>query len=176
MNKFIWSWNKFLKHIERINLKRQVSRRMLCILITSSVEVVFLFTTLTVFTFFEIFLSLLVSAGQVLIGRGSIFPIHRSQSTIWPRKLWTLIYETFDSLCSPIKISLINPTDSPCYVGFEVLTAVSTKMAVFWVVAPCSLVKVYQRFRGPCCLHHQGDESHGATTQKTAVLMLVIFP
>jgi hypothetical protein len=41
-------------------------------------------------------------------------------------------------------------------VGFEVLTAVSTKMAVFWVVAPCSLVEVYQRFRGPCCLHHQG--------------------
>jgi hypothetical protein len=32
-------------------------------------------------------------------------------------------------------------------------------MAVFWVVAPCSLVEVYQRFRGPCCLHHQGDES-----------------
>jgi hypothetical protein len=27
-------------------------------------------------------------------------------------------------------------------VGFEVLTAVSTKMAVFWVVAPCSLVEV----------------------------------
>jgi hypothetical protein len=37
-------------------------------------------------------------------------------------------------------------------VGSEVLTAVSTKMAVFWVVAPCSLVDVYQRFRGPCCL------------------------
>jgi hypothetical protein len=30
---------------------------------------------------------------------------------------------------------------------------VSTKVAVFWVVAPCSLVEVYQRFRGPCCLH-----------------------
>jgi hypothetical protein len=30
-------------------------------------------------------------------------------------------------------------------------------MVVFWVVAPCSLVEVYQRFRGPCCLHHQGD-------------------
>jgi hypothetical protein len=29
---------------------------------------------------------------------------------------------------------------------------VSTKMAVFWVVAPCSLVEVYQRFRGSCCL------------------------
>jgi hypothetical protein len=27
-------------------------------------------------------------------------------------------------------------------IGFEVLTAVSKKMAVFWVVAPCSLVEV----------------------------------
>jgi hypothetical protein len=33
-------------------------------------------------------------------------------------------------------------------------------MAVFWVVAPCSLVEVYQRFRGPCCL------------QKTAIFVL----
>jgi hypothetical protein len=28
------------------------------------------------------------------------------------------------------------------WVGFEVLTAVSMKIAVFWVVAPCSLVEV----------------------------------
>jgi hypothetical protein len=34
----------------------------------------------------------------------------------------------------------------------EVLTAVITKMAVFWVVAPCSVVEVYQHFRSPCCL------------------------
>jgi hypothetical protein len=34
------------------------------------------------------------------------------------------------------------------------------KIAVFWVVAPCSLVEVYQRFRGTCCLHHQGDRPH----------------
>jgi hypothetical protein len=27
-------------------------------------------------------------------------------------------------------------------------------MVVFWVVAPCGLEEVYQRFRGPCCLHH----------------------
>jgi hypothetical protein len=26
------------------------------------------------------------------------------------------------------------------YLGFEVFTAVSMKMAVFWVVAPCSLI------------------------------------
>jgi hypothetical protein len=32
------------------------------------------------------------------------------------------------------------------------------KMAVFWVVVPCSLVEVYRRFRGPCCFHNQGDE------------------
>jgi hypothetical protein len=30
-------------------------------------------------------------------------------------------------------------------------------MAAFWVIAPYSLVEVYQRFRGPCCLHYQGD-------------------
>jgi hypothetical protein len=35
---------------------------------------------------------------------------------------------------------------------------VSTKMAVFWVVAPCSLGVVYQGFRGPCCLHHRPDD------------------
>jgi hypothetical protein len=26
------------------------------------------------------------------------------------------------------------------------------KMAVFWDVAPCSLVEVYRRFRGPCSI------------------------
>jgi hypothetical protein len=45
---------------------------------------------------------------------------------------------------------------------FEVITNSASytmmKMAVFWVVAPCSLVEVYQRFRRLCCLHHQGDE------------------
>jgi hypothetical protein len=44
------------------------------------------------------------------------------------------------------------------FVGFEVLAAVCTKMAVFWVVAPCSLVEVYQRFTGPYCLHHRPDD------------------
>jgi hypothetical protein len=43
------------------------------------------------------------------------------------------------------------------YVGFEVLTAVSTKMAVFWVVAPCSLVETSTRL-------------HSTTTQKTSHL------
>jgi hypothetical protein len=38
----------------------------------------------------------------------------------------------------------------------------ATKMAVFWVVAPCSLVEVYQRFRSPCCLHHKGLSDYTA--------------
>jgi hypothetical protein len=33
-------------------------------------------------------------------------------------------------------------------------------MAVFWFVAPCSLVEVYHHFRGPCCLHYQGNEAN----------------
>jgi hypothetical protein len=33
-------------------------------------------------------------------------------------------------------------------VRFEVLTAASMKMIVFWVVAPCSLVEIDRRFRG----------------------------
>jgi hypothetical protein len=37
-------------------------------------------------------------------------------------------------------------------VGFELLTAVRIKMAVFWVVAQCNLVEIYQCFRGPYCL------------------------
>jgi hypothetical protein len=30
-------------------------------------------------------------------------------------------------------------------------------MAVFWVFAPYSLVGFQRRFRGACCLHHQGS-------------------
>jgi hypothetical protein len=44
-------------------------------------------------------------------------------------------------------------------VRFQVLTAVSTKMAVFWVVKPCSLVEAYRHFKGVSCLHYQGGYS-----------------
>jgi hypothetical protein len=43
-------------------------------------------------------------------------------------------------------------------IGFEVLMAACMKMDVFWVVALCSQAEVYHCFRGPFCLHHQGDE------------------
>jgi hypothetical protein len=44
------------------------------------------------------------------------------------------------------------------------------KMAVFWIGALCSLVEVYLRFRGACCLHHQGALMMGAAgTYETSV-------
>jgi hypothetical protein len=33
----------------------------------------------------------------------------------------------------------------------------SMKTTVFWDIVLCSLVEVYWRFRGACCLHHQGS-------------------
>jgi hypothetical protein len=48
---------------------------------------------------------------------------------------------------------------------FEVLTAAIVQMAVFWVVAPRSLVEVYRRFRGACCLCHQGPDDTLPDTQ-----------
>jgi hypothetical protein len=40
-------------------------------------------------------------------------------------------------------------------------------MAVVWVVAPCTVVEVYRRFRGACYIHHQGDQA--ASTSETSV-------
>jgi hypothetical protein len=42
-------------------------------------------------------------------------------------------------------------------VRFQVFAAASTKMPAFRDVAPCSLVEVYWRFGGACCVHHQDD-------------------
>jgi hypothetical protein len=44
-------------------------------------------------------------------------------------------------------------------VRFEVFTAASMKLTIFWDVAPCILVEVYRRFTGVYCLHHQADLS-----------------
>jgi hypothetical protein len=48
----------------------------------------------------------------------------------------------------------------------DILTAyilLLSKMAVFWVVAPCRLVEVYQRFRGPSC---NPEDSHLRTHRR----------
>jgi hypothetical protein len=59
-------------------------------------------------------------------------------------------------------LMVVNMLIMVIWVGFEVLTVVSTKMDVFWVVPLCSLVEVYQHFRGPCCLHHHGPDNGGS--------------
>jgi hypothetical protein len=41
-------------------------------------------------------------------------------------------------------------------VRFQVLMVMSMKMAVFWDIAPCSLVHTDRRFRGTYCFHDQG--------------------
>jgi hypothetical protein len=46
-------------------------------------------------------------------------------------------------------------------------------MAVFWVVAPCSPVEVYQSFRGPCCLHHQGASSICMKYENNPMLVMI---
>jgi hypothetical protein len=67
--------------------------------------------------------------------------------------------------CCPL-VNLEN--SARIYVGFEVLMAARMKMAVFWVVVPCSLVEVY-RFRGPCCLHLIALMMKAASTSETLV-------
>jgi hypothetical protein len=49
------------------------------------------------------------------------------------------------------------------------------KMAVFWVVALCSLVEVYGHFRGACCLHHQDDDHCPNMEAASTSEMLVNF-
>jgi hypothetical protein len=52
----------------------------------------------------------------------------------------------------------------------QVLIAAGTKKTVFCVIAPCSLVEIYRRFRGACYLHHQA-ELHGATSKKAVTFI-----
>jgi hypothetical protein len=67
--------------------------------------------------------------------------------------------------------------DSLQKAGFEVLTAASMKMAVLWVVAPCSLVEVYRRFALMVGTASTSETSvnfyqtHCATTQKAAIFI-----
>jgi hypothetical protein len=60
-----------------------------------------------------------------------------------------------------------------CNCNFLTQNCNSISMAVFWVVAPCRLVEVYQCFRGACCLHHQGDRpDDGSNAKKSKMVSL----
>jgi hypothetical protein len=51
-----------------------------------------------------------------------------------------------------------------CYT--EVITAVSTKSTVFWVVTKCSTIEVYWRFGGQHWFHFQGQRIRKANNQQ----------
>jgi hypothetical protein len=47
----------------------------------------------------------------------------------------------------------------------QVLTVANMKMAVFWDVAPCSLIEVYRRFRG--ALMMEAESTSETSVEKT---------
>jgi hypothetical protein len=66
-------------------------------------------------------------------------------------KFWTHKSVTFHTYTYGVMIyqwSTILVEHSIWGMKFQVLTAASMKVAVFWVVAPCSLEEVFRRFRG----------------------------
>jgi hypothetical protein len=44
---------------------------------------------------------------------------------------------------------------------------------ILWVVVPCSLVAVYQYFRGPCSYHHHGGQPNGGSKHHCIVCKLL---
>lgn len=58
-------------------------------------------------------------------------------------------------------------------MGFEVITAMSVKMAVSCVVASCGncLVEVFRCFRGECCLYFRGGDRPDDGRRKPEVLV-----
>jgi hypothetical protein len=50
------------------------------------------------------------------------------------------------------------------------------QMAVFWAVALCRLVRVFRRFGGLYCLHHQGDEWSRAPCRTYSRVISTDFP
>jgi hypothetical protein len=86
---------------------------------------------------------------------------------------WSRVYIANNCFSSCVlKYSVTNTDGSSVNknVTIKVLGGWILKMAVFWVVAPCSMVEVYRHFRGPFCLHHQGDGvMEAARTSETLV-------
>jgi hypothetical protein len=55
-------------------------------------------------------------------------------------------------------------------VRFEVLTALSMQIAVFWDLATCSLVYIDRHFGGAYCLHHQGDDMTVSSSETSIII------
>jgi hypothetical protein len=57
----------------------------------------------------------------------------------------------------PLKNYNYNKCKANTFTSFEALMAVMFWFKVFWVVTPYSVVVGYHYFRGPWCLHLQGE-------------------
>jgi hypothetical protein len=81
------------------------------------------------------------------------------------RTWWLCEHHSVQNECITAKRGCITKGGSSYFVNyllpvrFQVLTVASMKFRfVFWDVPPCKII-VNGRFRGTCCLHHQGDEA-----------------
>jgi hypothetical protein len=61
------------------------------------------------------------------------------------------------------------------WMRFEVLTVVAMRTTSFWNVTQQSLVEVYWRFRGTCCLHLQGSNVSHAIRIRLTLLAAFVF-
>jgi hypothetical protein len=67
------------------------------------------------------------------------------------------VRQTLDDLKAKVPFRIMNiPTFSNCSSTLELVEPWWHKMAVFCVLAQCSVVEVLRRFGSACCLHHQG--------------------
>jgi hypothetical protein len=67
-----------------------------------------------------------------------------------------LLATTLSTRSSPEFFFKMNSGVMKLLARFEVFTVFNIQVAVFWIITPCSNVG-YQRFRGPRCLHLQGE-------------------
>jgi hypothetical protein len=65
-----------------------------------------------------------------------------------------LIQRRWISCCGVVPKDMphfVSVVSTKAHVRYQVLTAASVKVTVFWDVTPCRLVEVYRRFGGACC-------------------------
>jgi hypothetical protein len=81
------------------------------------------------------------------------------------RNMHTSIYILY--ICIYTHVHIRKCIQTCTYSRFQVLTAASMKFRfVFWDVLPCKII-VDRRFRGTCCLHHQGDSPFTVARDKS---------
>jgi hypothetical protein len=56
------------------------------------------------------------------------------------------------------------------FTRVEVTTVVKIETEVHWVALLCSVAVKYQCFRGPCCLHLQGEVTGNGLVESVALL------